>query len=147
MKRLLQFALIGHGKPAGSWIILVLLVIPGLAAGVTKGSEGTTGFWEEFHRPPESYRGPPRSGRQIYDLHCRACHGKGTQGAPMPGDGYEWGRRRQQGVESLLVHAINGFGRGLMPPRGGCGNCSDAELRAAILYMLERSGFRAGDPR
>ncbi len=104
--------------------------------------EGTTGFWEEFHRPADPYRGPPRSGRQIYEYRCKACHARGTQGAPMVGDTYDWSQRAKQGVETLLKHAKQGYARGLMPPRGGCGNCSDAELRAAIEYMLEKSGIR-----
>jgi cytochrome c5 len=102
--------------------------------------EGTQGYRDEMHRPPEPYKGPPRTGEQVYAYRCAACHAKTTQGAPMPGDDIQWGMRAQQGMDVLMDHTIHGFNQQLMPPRGGCGNCSKAELRAAVVYMLEASG-------
>jgi len=60
----------------------------------------------------------------------------------MPGDDIEWGMRAKQGMRVLMEHVINGYNRKLMPPRGGCSNCNDAELRAAVVYMLEKSGIK-----
>lgn len=105
-----------------------------------KPIEGTQGYRDEINRPPEPYKGPPRTGEQVYAYTCGACHTKTTQGAPMPGDDIEWGRRAQQGMNVLMEHTINGYNQLLMPQRGGCGNCSDAELKAAVVYMLEKSG-------
>ena len=123
------------------WIIISLTVFSGLNVAGQPGKEkGTTGFWEEFHRSSEPYQGPPRSGKQVYEYRCKTCHGRATQGAPMPGDTYEWEMRARQGEAVLLEHVKNGFRQGLMPPRGGC-NCSDDELRAAIAYMLKKSGI------
>jgi cytochrome c5 len=102
--------------------------------------EGTQGYRDEMHRPPEPYKGPPRTGEQVYAYRCAACHAKTTQGAPMPGDDIQWGMRAQQGMDVLMDHTIHGYHQLLMPPRGGCGNCSKAELRAAVVYMLEASG-------
>ena len=126
---------------AAAGMLLGLMVMTEQAVGQEDQDEreGTTGFWQEFHRPAKPYRGPQRNGRQVYDFRCRACHEKGTQGAPMMGDGYEWGRRTRQGIGVLLDHARNGYGKGLMPARGGCRDCSDEELRGAIKYMLEKS--------
>jgi cytochrome c5 len=104
-----------------------------------KDNAGTTGFWEEFHRPPEPYEGPARSGEQVYAYRCETCHARGTQGAPIPGDEIQWGLRAEKGMDALMNHTINGFNQGLMPARGGCRNCSDAELRAAIIFMLDAS--------
>lgn len=102
---------------------------------------GTTGYWQEMHRPVQPWTGPPRSGAQVYQDHCKTCHGRSTQGAPMPGERARWALRAQQGMDVLLQHAIEGYNQQLMPPRGACHNCSDAEVRAGILYMLNESGI------
>ena len=103
--------------------------------------EGTQGYRDEIRRPPEPYTGPPRSGAQVYASWCATCHQRTTQGAPMPGDDIQWGLRARQGMGVLMEHTINGYNQWLMPPRGGCGNCSDAELKAAVTYMLKQSGI------
>ncbi|MBN2701842.1 MAG: c-type cytochrome [Methylohalobius sp. ZOD2] len=128
-----------------AWICIVSLPAPGTAWGTKnepEASAGTTGFWEELHREPEPHRGPKRNGKEVYEYRCQGCHAKATQGAPMPGDAYEWRRRTRQGMAVLMDHVKTGFKQGLMPSRGGCGNCSDAELRAAVDYMLTKSGVQ-----
>jgi cytochrome c5 len=99
--------------------------------------EGTQGYRDEIGRAPEPYKGPPRTGAQVYAYRCASCHAKTTQGAPMPGDDVEWGLRARQGMYVLMRHTIDGYKQLLMPPRGGCGNCTDAELKAAVVYMLK----------
>jgi cytochrome c5 len=134
----------GVCRSAGLILLTLSLVAETAGAAAPHGGlpEGTTGFWEEFHRPPESYQGPPRSGQHVYEYRCKSCHGRATQGAPMPGDELEWERRSRQGMVVLMDHVKHGFKEGLMPPLGGCANCSDAELRAAVLYMLEKSSIK-----
>lgn len=82
-----------------------------------------------------------RSGQDVYQSACFACHGTGAAGAPMVGDAAAWGPRAAQGIDTLLSHAVNGFtgSKGMMPARGTCGNCSDDDLKAAIEYMVENS--------
>lgn len=96
----------------------------------------TTGFWQELHTPAAPRPGKPRSGEQVYRHRCRGCHGRNTQGAPLPGDRDEWGRRAEQGMDVLMRHAIEGYKATLMPLRGGCKDCSDAEIEAAVRYMM-----------
>lgn len=81
--------------------------------------------------------GAARSGKDVYDSACFACHGTGAAGAPMLGDAGAWAPRIEQGTATLLDHAINGLNA--MPARGTCGNCSDDELKAAVEYMVENS--------
>lgn len=82
-----------------------------------------------------------RSGEDVYQASCFGCHGIGAAGAPMTGDAAAWGPRAAQGMATLLDHAVNGFtgDKGMMPPRGTCGDCSDDELKAAVEYMVENS--------
>ena len=118
------------------FVILLLFFINGCANDGT-----TTGFWQEMHNVTAINTGLQRTGQQVYDFKCYECHTRNTQGAPMPGDNYEWNRRYQKGFDVLLKHTINGFNRGVMPIRGGCRDCSEQELENAIIYMLNQSGI------
>lgn len=82
-------------------------------------------------------------GATIYQKACTACHATGAAGAPKLGDKAAWEPRVAQGFDSLLNTAING--KGVMPPRGTCADCSDEDLKAAIEYMLTETGF-ASEP-
>ncbi len=100
----------------------------------------TTGFWQEMHRVTSEHSGIARSGKTIYQYRCKGCHGKNTQGAPMPGDVAQWQDRKAKGMSLLMQHTINGFGY-FMPAKGGCLNCTDNELRAAIDYMMKQTSL------
>ncbi len=102
---------------------------------------GTRGYIDEINRPPPPYNGPTRSGKAVYEYRCQTCHARTTQGAPLPDDDIEWRIRYRQGTDVLLQHVKNGYKNGLMPVKGGCRNCSDKELRAAVKYMLLQSGI------
>jgi len=74
----------------------------------------------------------PRTGEQVYQAACFACHGTGALGAPKSAQ--DWDVRLAKGKDTLLKHAIDGFNA--MPPRGTCMDCSDDEISAAIDFML-----------
>lgn len=74
-------------------------------------------------------------GEGIYNNVCMACHDTGAAGAPVRGDEAGWSERTGKGFETLLSHAINGFNA--MPARGGNPNLSDAEVEAAVAYLVE----------
>lgn len=76
----------------------------------------------------------PSAGQKTYDSMCFACHAVGAAGAPKFADKAAWAPRIAKGAEVLLHSAINGTAKG-MPPRGGCGTCSDADLKSAVEYM------------
>ena len=82
------------------------------------------------------------AGKDIYIAHCAVCHDTGAAEAPKIGDAAAWSTRTKQGMTLLLDHAINGYNS--MPPRGGCMTCSDAEIKAAVDYILEKSQGAAG---
>ena len=76
----------------------------------------------------------PRTGEQVYQGACFACHGTGALDAPKKGDA-AWKSRIDQGFDTMLKHAIEGIRN--MPARGTCADCSDDEIAAAIKFMTD----------
>ena len=83
----------------------------------------------------------PMPGDKVYNSACSACHGAGVAGAPKLGDIASWSERIGKGTEALYANAINGYSgsAGYMPPKGGNANLSDADVKAAVDYMVESS--------
>jgi cytochrome c5 len=75
-----------------------------------------------------------RSGAQVVKAQCYKCHQDGKGGAPKIGDREAWSKRLNQGIDRAVSSAIHGHGG--MPPRGDKADLTDAEVRAAILYMF-----------
>ena len=78
-----------------------------------------------------------RSGAEVYDAACMVCHTAGVAGAPMLGDAAGWVERIAKGVDVLYDSSINGLAGTGMIAMGGCMNCSDDEVKAAVDHMLE----------
>ncbi len=83
----------------------------------------------------------PLSGPQVFNQACNACHGAGIGGAPKNGDKAAWAARIAQGNAVLYRHALEGYqgATGVMPAKGGWANLSDAEITAAVDYMVSES--------
>ena len=83
------------------------------------------------------------SGPQVYNNVCIACHSPpGVGGAPALGNGDAWAARIDQGMETLIDHALNGYSgdTGVMPKKGGPHvKLSDEEIIGAIKYMVEQA--------
>jgi cytochrome c5 len=82
------------------------------------------------------------SAKQVYDKVCAACHATGTLGAPKVGEKAQWEPRFAQGLDTLVTHATNGIRA--MPAKGGDPSLTEANLKDAIVYMLEETGIKAG---
>ena len=84
---------------------------------------------------------PTRDGQQVYQTTCVACHDAGIAGAPKVGDKGQWAKHLAKGLDTLYTSALNGVqgAAGAMPPRGGNPGLSDAEVKAAVNYMVARS--------
>jgi cytochrome c5 len=78
-----------------------------------------------------------RSGKEIYTAHCLACHSTGVAGAPKLGDKAAWKVRLGQGESALIASAMKG--KGAMPPKGTCTDCSEDDLKRAIDYLLSEN--------
>lgn len=84
--------------------------------------------------------GAPKSGDQVYNASCMACHATGAGGAPVMGDKAAWKPRIAQGMDTLHKHAIEGFTNvGMMPAKGLCMTCSDDEVMAAVDFIVKGS--------
>ena len=75
----------------------------------------------------------PRSGQEIYDRFCFACHATGVAEAPLLHNAEQWAPRLEKGMDELLGTSRTGLGA--MPPMGTCMDCSDDEMVAAIQYL------------
>ncbi|MBL0421070.1 cytochrome c5 family protein [Ramlibacter sp. AW1] len=73
-------------------------------------------------------------GEALYKQACAVCHAAGIAGAPKLGDKAGWAPRLQAGVDGLTQSVIKG--KGAMPPKGGAATATDAQLRAAVEYMI-----------
>ena len=76
-------------------------------------------------------------GKKIYDTTCTGCHATGVANAPKLGDKAAWAARGKAGTAALVKTVI--AGKGAMPPKGGNASLSEAEVRAAVEYLLAQS--------
>lgn len=73
-------------------------------------------------------------GKEVYEKACLACHAQGVAGAPKFGDKAAWAPRLQTGADALYASSLKG--KGAMPPKGGQVQLADADVKAAVDYMV-----------
>ncbi len=78
-------------------------------------------------------------GAAIYNQACLACHASGVGGAPVVGDAASWEPRIAKGIDALHNSGINGVAGTAMMAKGGRMDLSDAEVIAAVDYMVSSS--------
>jgi cytochrome c5 len=76
----------------------------------------------------------PAKGKAVYDANCTACHATGVAGAPRTGDKAAWAPRLKAGMEALYTASLKG--KNAMPPKGGNLALADADVKAAVDYMV-----------
>lgn len=74
------------------------------------------------------------AGENLYKQACVACHAAGVAGAPKFGDKAAWAPRVALGIDALTASVIKG--KNAMPPKGGAAAASDADIKAAVQYMV-----------
>ncbi len=79
-----------------------------------------------------------KSGSEVVQTACAACHASGMLNAPKLGDKSQWASRIALGYETLVKHAIEGI-RG-MPARGGNADLTDDEVASAVVEMANGAG-------
>jgi cytochrome c5 len=85
-----------------------------------------------------------KTGKQIVDSVCSACHATGALNAPKLGDAAAWGPLIKQGHEHLTEMAIKGVRA--MPPRGGNPALTDDEMARAVAYLANSAGAKFTEP-
>jgi cytochrome c5 len=81
----------------------------------------------------------PKSGTELFEQTCSACHGQGIAGAPKAGDKAAWGARIAKGKATLYEHALKGYQgtAGVMPPKGGRTDAPDDLVKQAVDHMVQ----------
>ena len=80
---------------------------------------------------------PAASGKTVFDANYQACHATGAAGAPKLGDKAAWAPRIGAGVAALQASALKG--KNAMPPKGGNLSLADADVKAAVEYMVAQA--------
>lgn len=91
------------------------------------------GHWVE---PVSKQKPGQRTGEQIVKMRCSKCHETGKGGAPKIGDRDAWIPRMKDGLDATVRSAINGHGG--MQARGGMPDLTDAEMKEAVTYMINK---------
>jgi len=76
-----------------------------------------------------------RSGKEVYNTKCQVCHSSGMNGAPKYASLEDWAPRIERGIDDLVMSAI--AGKGGMPARGACMDCSDNDIKLSVQYMID----------
>ena len=70
---------------------------------------------------------------KLFEQSCKTCHGNASNPAPQIGDKAAWDKRLEQGLPTLVQHAVQGFNA--MPAGGLCTTCTPPDFEAMIVYM------------
>jgi cytochrome c5 len=81
----------------------------------------------------------PKTGAELFQQTCSACHGAGIAGAPKAGDKAAWSPRIAKGMNTLYDHALHGFqgSSGVMPAKGGRTDAPDDLVKQAVDHMVQ----------
>jgi cytochrome c5 len=101
-------------------------------AEVNMGTANAAGA--KFEEPAAQAVSGKMDGKKVYESTCIICHGAGVANAPKFGDKKAWATHLMHGADELHLSALKG--KGAMPPKGGNLTLSDAEVKAAVDYML-----------
>lgn len=114
-------------RPILSGCAALVFVLAGCNAGTPAAPNDAEVRAAEVKRPQD-----PRLAAK-YERSCLLCHGV-RSGAPLVGFEPAWKPRVAQGQATLLAHVREGFNA--MPAMGLCSDCSDAELRQLIDFVI-----------
>lgn len=85
-----------------------------------------------------------RTGEQVYQQQCTACHAAGAAGAPKSGDTAAWAPRIATGFAALLNSAAKG--KGAMAAQV-TPDTSEYEVARAVVYMANAAGAKFEEPK
>lgn len=135
--------------------VIVIIMLANYVSTATKPAAGSVGLEEQATaariQPVGSIEikdlndaAAMKTGEQVFQAQCSACHATGAAGAPKLGDAAAWAPRVKGGVEALLTSALKG--KGNMGAQGG-GDFSDFEIKRAVVYMANQGGAKFDEPK
>jgi cytochrome c5 len=83
---------------------------------------------------PAAGKADAGKGKSVYDSTCMVCHAAGVAGAPKAGDKAAWAPRLKTGMDALYASSLKG--KNAMPPKGGNLSLADADVKAAVDYLV-----------
>lgn len=86
---------------------------------------------------------PMKTGEQVFQAQCTACHTAGVAGAPKMGDVAAWAPRIKTGYDTLLNSALKG--KNAMGAQSG-GDFDDFEIARAVVYLANAGGGKFAEP-
>ncbi len=148
-QQLITLVVMAFVVPVIGIVLLVQLVIGGIN---TDSTGNTSEAVAERIRPVAQVSvsagggasGVAKTGEQVYQAVCTACHGTGVAGAPKFGDAAAWAKLVAEDQKKLVGDAMKGI-RG-MPAKGGNPDLSDYEFERAVVYMANKSGGKFKEP-
>jgi cytochrome c5 len=136
-------------------VIIIIMLTHLVASSVTEGSGSNAQTPEaiaERIKPVASFalvdaNAPKvmKTGQQVFESTCTACHSSGAAGAPKVGDKAAWAPYIAKGYDDMIKKAISGVNA--MPPKGGNPSLSDFEIARAVAYMANKSGASFEEPK
>lgn len=83
----------------------------------------------------------PHPGEATYQKTCAMCHGSPAMGAPVLGNKGDWAPRIANGMDTLYLHATEGYvgEKGAMPARGGNPGLDDETVKIAVDFMVAKA--------
>lgn len=149
-KQLIVTVILAFVVPIAIIILLVNMVASGSKVGagsdtlsteaVTKRIAPVAGFALVDANAPKVFK----TGEQVFQAVCTACHTAGVAGAPKVGDNAAWAPFIQSGFDAMMNVALHG--KGGMPAKGGNPTLSDFEVARAVVYMANKSGGSLPEP-
>lgn len=135
--------------------IIVIVMLANYVTTESKPAAGSTGLEEQavaariqpvgaIEIKDASNPAAMKTGEQVFQAQCSACHATGAAGAPKLADAAAWGPRVKTGFEALLNSALKG--KGNMGAQGG-GDHSDFEIARAVVYMSNQGGAKFDEPK
>jgi len=127
------------------WVLALLMLSLALIACSKKDETKQATPTEQKSTPLEQAKGQPAagstaasdSGKAVYQNTCAACHETGVSGAPKVADKAAWAPHIAKGKDQLVQSVING--KGAMPPKAGNPSLSEADIRAAVDYIVNQA--------
>ncbi|OGU24241.1 MAG: hypothetical protein A2580_06065 [Hydrogenophilales bacterium RIFOXYD1_FULL_62_11] len=114
-----------------SLLACLSIVLTGLLAQASHAAEAA---------PPDTLK----SGKQVYNEVCMACHDTGVAHAPRFRNKADWAPLIEEGQGILTAHAWVGVRA--MPAKGGKPELRLVEFSRAVAYMASQSGGDWEDP-